>query len=391
MRPTATQAQLILPLLEELDDAGGSLPAGAAIRGVADRTKASPEQRTRTVQYKTGAYRLFDRNVRWAKQRASLEGLIASPKRGQWQLTGKGQAALRTAKPGVVVTIFTTRNGIALWGKAEQALQYLDGGSVQMILTSPPYDLVREKDYGNLRGNEYLAWMTDLARGWSEALCDDGSLVINLGDAYNVGSPTLNLYQERLLLKLVDELGYHLCGRFEWHNPSTLPSPRQWVCNHRVRVTGALQRCYWLSLSEHPKADNRKVLRPYSERMKKLVHAGGESVEATRPSGHQVHKGGFAKDNGGSIPSNLIQAANTASNTRYHRKARESGLPIHPASFPEAVPEFFMKFLTDEGDLVYDPMAGRGTTAWVAERLNRRWITSEAVLDYVYGHQLAAA
>lgn len=103
--------------------------------------------------------------------------------------------------------------------------------------------------------------------------------------------------------------------------------------------------------------------------------------------------GAFGRDNGGAIPGNLLQAANTESNSDYIRACKENGLPVHPARFPAALPEFFIKLLTQIDDHVFDPFGGSLTTAAVAERLQRRWTSSDCVLDYLEGgrHRFPAA
>jgi site-specific DNA-methyltransferase (cytosine-N4-specific) len=101
-----------------------------------------------------------------------------------------------------------------------------------------------------------------------------------------------------------------------------------------------------------------------------------------RPSGHDISKG-FGYDNGGAIPSNLLQIPNTESNSSYLRLAKLVGLEGHPARFPAALPEFFIKFLTTEDDLVLDIFAGSNTTGRVAEQLGRRWIAMELDSSYV--------
>jgi DNA modification methylase len=101
-----------------------------------------------------------------------------------------------------------------------------------------------------------------------------------------------------------------------------------------------------------------------------------------RPSGHDISKS-FASDNGGAIPSNLLQIPNTESNSSYLRLAKLVGTEGHPARFPAALPEFFIKFLTTENDLVVDLFAGSNTTGRVAEELGRRWIAMEIDANYV--------
>ncbi len=103
-------------------------------------------------------------------------------------------------------------------------------------------------------------------------------------------------------------------------------------------------------------------------------------------SGHSY--GAFGNDNGGAIPGNLIVAANTESNSDYIRSVKAAGLPVHPARFPAALPEMFIKFLTRPKDLVFEPFGGSLTTAAVAEALDRRWIASECMLEYLKGGQM---
>jgi site-specific DNA-methyltransferase (cytosine-N4-specific) len=95
---------------------------------------------------------------------------------------------------------------------------------------------------------------------------------------------------------------------------------------------------------------------------------------------------------GGSIPPNIIEDelllnllkhGNNAANDPYTERCKATGIKIHPARFPAALPEFFIKLLTAEGDLVLDPFAGSNTTGAVAEKLHRRWIAIESVETYL--------
>ncbi|GLR77604.1 site-specific DNA-methyltransferase (plasmid) [Azospirillum oryzae] len=379
------QSQLLLPLLEVLDDAPKGLTAAEAVTAVADRLKLSEEQRRETVQLPSGTYRAFDRDVRWCRQKALLAGHLDGSVRNFWRLTAKGKKDLRFAMPGIVVTVYETENGAAVWAQAESAFGHIEDQSLNLIFTSPPYPILTTKDYQTAEDvGSYLDWMTGLAREFHRCLTPDGSLVLNLGDAWQPGRPALSLYQERLILKLVDDLGFHVAQRCHWHNPAALPSPAQWVTVKRVRLAQKVESLWWLSRSESPKANNRHCLQPYSEAMQKRLAQGGERG-AVRPSGHVLAQGAFGADNGGSIMSNLVIAPNTASNSAYQRYCRDHGLPAHPARFPEAIVEPFIKLTTEPGDTVCDPFAGSLTTAAVAERLQRRWIAIEQSLTYLRG------
>jgi site-specific DNA-methyltransferase (cytosine-N4-specific) len=381
-----SQSQLILPLLDAIEERGGAAKARDIYDLVAEKVGLPADERAARITISGHSYNSFEREVRWAQQRAKLQGLLRPADAGVWALTEKGSSALTKATPGLVVTIFMTDKGAALWGHCEDAVGLLDDNSLALVFSSPPYPLLRKKEYGNLDEREYLDWMVRLAETWMPKLTKDGSVVINLGDAWRRGEPTLSLYQERLLIRFEDELGLKLCQRFAWQNPARLPNPAEWVTVRRVRVKPSLENIFWLSASDSPYADNRQILVPYSDSMKAVLKRGGQQA-ASRPAGYKMSDGAFGNDNGGAIPGNLIVAANTESNSDYIRSAKAAGLPVHPARFPAALPEMFIKFLTRPKDLVFEPCGGSLTTAPVAEALDRRWVASECMLEYVIGGQ----
>ncbi|WP_432263323.1 DNA methyltransferase [Cupriavidus sp. TMH.W2] len=379
-----TQQQIILPLLDCLENQGGKVHTRDLYEAVATKCSIPEEEQARTIHLNGREVNVYQRSVRWAQQRAKLMGLASPTGRGEWVLTGKGKDALRQAAPGIVITIFTTSMGVALFGRAEEAVAHIEDGSVNLLMTSPPYPLLREKQYGNKHAAEYLDWLMRIAEKWPRKIARDGSIVLNLGDAWNSGEPTLSLYQERLLVRLEDELGWKLCMRYAWHNPAKMPAPAEWVTVRRVRVKPSLEQLYWLAPNDEPYADNRNVLVPYSEAMKSRIASGGENG-GLRPSGHQLAAGAFDMDNGGAIPGNLIIASNTSSNSAYIRGCREQNLPVHPARFPRELPEHFIKLTTKPGHTVYDPFCGSLQTGEVAEDLGRHWIGSDYTLEYLYG------
>jgi site-specific DNA-methyltransferase (cytosine-N4-specific) len=274
------------------------------------------------------------------------------------------------------------------WGRAYHAdaldvLRELDGDSVALVLTSPPFALRRRKAYGNVDAAEYADWFAPFAEEIYRVLCPDGSFVFELGGGWNRGSGTRSLYTYELVLRLCRR--FHLAQEFYLYNPSKLPTPAEWVTIRRTRVKDAVNTVWWLSKSAAPQADNRRVLRPYSRSMRRLLREG--YTAARRPSQHDISPH-FRRDNGGAIPPNLLEIPNTRSNDDYFRRCRAAGLPIHPARFPPALPEFFIRFLTLPGQLVLDPFAGSNVTGHVAERLQRRWLSVEVDADYVRGSRL---
>ena len=276
-----------------------------------------------------------------------------------------------------------TALGEILWGDSRAWMFNVAAEkSVDLIMTSPPFGLVRKKTYGNEDANQYCEWFRSFAEGFRRVLKDEGSLVIDIGGAWIPGQPTRSLYHFKLLVMLVEEFGFHLCQEHYWWNPSKLPTPAEWVNVRRVRVKDAVNCVWWLSKKPFPKANNRRVLQPYSKSMRDLLQNG--YVAKLRPSGHDISDK-FQKDNGGAVPPNLLAVANTESTSRYQEYCRDNNLPIHPARFPAAIPEYFIRMLTDPGDLVVDPFAGSCVTGAVADALKRKWICCELSEEYLQG------
>lgn len=278
---------------------------------------------------------------------------------------------------------YTTRWGRAYHADALDVLKRLASDSVALVMTSPPFALRRQKAYGNVAADQYVDWFWPFAEEIYRILRPDGSFVFDLGGAWNPGRGTRSLYQYELILRLCGP--FRLAQEFYWFNPSKLPTPAEYVTIRRTRVKDAVNMLWWLSKTDAPQADNRRVLQPYSPSMRRLLKDGYKA--ATRPSQHEI-SGHFRRDNGGAIPPNLLAIPNTRSSDDYFRRCREAGLPIHPARFPEPLPDFFVRFLTSPRQVVVDPFAGSNVTGWVAERNGRAWVSAEMNEDYVAGSRL---
>lgn len=278
---------------------------------------------------------------------------------------------------------YQTDLGAAYCGDSRHLLEYLPDNSVSLAITSPPFALQRQKEYGNKEQHEYIEWLAEFAALVHRKLKPDGSFVLDLGGAYQKGTPSRSLYNFRIPIHFCDDLGFFLAEDFYWHNPSKLPSPIEWVNKRKIRVKDSVNTVWWFSKTEWPKADVSKVLVPYGARMTKLLEdPDAFYAPKVRPSGHDIGKG-FGKNNGGAIPSNLLQISNSESNGQYLSGCKMLGVKRHPARFPTKIPEFFIRFLTDPGDLVIDFFAGSNTTGAVSEVEGRRWLAFEERLEYV--------
>jgi len=278
---------------------------------------------------------------------------------------------------------YHTMKGQAHVGDSLKLLKELPDSSIDLVMTSPPFALRRQKTYGNVEETEYVGWIKPFGKDVFRVLKESGSFVLDLGGAYRSGIPSRSLYNFRVMLALCDEIGFHLAEDFYWFNPAKLPSPIEWVNKRKIRAKDSVNTVWWFSKTAFPKADVKEVLSPYSERMKKLIVDPDSFYKPTkRPSGHDISIS-FGKDNGGAIPSNLLSIPNTDSNSSYLRLSKELGLERHPARFPSKLPAFFIKMLTDEGDIVLDIFAGSNTTGFTAEALNRRWLAFELNQEYL--------
>ncbi len=279
--------------------------------------------------------------------------------------------------------LYRTAKGQAYVGDSLALLAELPSNSIDLVMTSPPFALRRQKSYGNVEETEYVEWIKPFGQEVFRVLKESGSFVLDLGGTYRSGIPSRSLYNFRVLLAFCDEIGFHLAEDFYWFNPAKLPSPIEWVNKRKIRAKDSVNTVWWFSKTEFPKADVRKVLAPYSDRMKKLIR-DPESfyTPKKRPSGHDI-SASFGKDNGGAIPSNLLSIPNTDSNSSYLRLCKELGTESHPARFPAELPAFFIKMLTDEEDVVLDIFGGSNTTGFTAEALKRKWMTFEISREYL--------
>lgn len=342
-------------------------------------TVAQPRETTASVRMSISEKRDLEERAKSKGYKSLSDYLRALAQADAKALTAK-QSTQRESKP--LTRYHQTEFGTMWNGDSLDWMDKQKAASVNLIMTSPPFGLVRKKSYGNEDAHAYCDWFRPFAEGFRKILKEDGSLVIDIGGAWKAGYPTRSLYHFELLIMLCEEYGFHLALEHYWWNPAKLPTPAEWVNVRRVRPKDAVNCVWWLSKNPFPKANNRRVLAPYSDSMKSLLKNGYQAK--TRPSGHVISEK-FGRDNGGSVPPNLLAIANTESNGVYQDYCREKGLEIHPARFPAALPEYFIRMTTDPGDFVFDPFGGSCITGAVSEALGRKWACVEMNTAYLEG------
>jgi len=256
-------------------------------------------------------------------------------------------------------------------------------GTVDLILTSPPYPLVSPKAYGNRVGEDYKSWLSGIMTELKSLLKPKGSLVVEIGNSWDKGQPTMSTLPLETLIQIKEQSNLNVCQQFIWNNPNKLPGPATWVNIKRIRVKDSFTHIWWYAPSVDPKANNQKVLTPYGEGMKKLLEKQDYN-RGMRPSGHNIGDG-FLKGNKGAIPSSVLTYANTKEDPKYREWCKEKGVSQHPARMPEKLAEFFINLTTSKNSLVFDPFGGSNTTGKTAENLGRRWIVVERDPEYVLG------
>lgn len=333
---------------------------------------------------------ILARKVRWHQQTLKHAGILEriDGERGVWQLTQPAGKDLNRIGPNVAVVGFSTDLGVAILGACDTVFSAIDS-PITLCLTSPPYPLAKARNYGNPSEAAYVDWVCQQLEPIVKNLVRGGSIALNISnDVFLPGMPARSLYRERLVLALHDRLGLFKMDEFPWHNPSKPPGPVRYASVDRTQLNVAWEPVYWLTNDPRAvRSDNRRVLREHTERHLRLMQNGGEQRDQVFSDGaYRVHPGRFGNQTDGKIPRNVLTFGHSCSDQRaYKRAARAAGLPAHGAPMPLALASFLIEFLSEPGDLIVDPFGGSFTTAKAAERLGRRWLSSECMLEYVLG------
>ena len=371
---------------------GGVLDNESLYSTVAVRIGTTPEAMdTRTPIGRAGVPRsTVKRRIRWYQQTLKQLGIIehVPGERGVWQLSENAGKDLHRAASGVTLVAFSTELGIAIWGNHQDVFRQINE-PITLCISSPPYPLRKARAYGGPDERQYVDFICEALKPIVRNLVAGGSIVVSLsGDVFEPKKPSRSLYLERLVLALNDRLGLALMDRIPWVNYSKPPAPTYWACVNRVQLTTAYEPLYWFTNDpDRARSDNRRVLEAHTARHQRLMAVGGEGRLATYGDGaNRIRPDSFGRVTTGRIPRNVIERGHACGDTRaYRRHAQALGLPIHGAMQPTSIPDFFIRLLTQPDDLVVDPFGGTVKTGLAAERLGRRWLVTEWMLEYLRG------
>jgi site-specific DNA-methyltransferase (cytosine-N4-specific) len=139
----------MLPLLQTLQERGGSARPRDLYGDIANQVGVTAEERNATVNIGGRKINAFERRVRWVRQTAVIKGLISKEEDRVWRLTEAANAKLGNIQRGTIFTFAISESGAFLWANAEDAVGVIEPGSLNLLLTSPPYPLLSPKAYGN--------------------------------------------------------------------------------------------------------------------------------------------------------------------------------------------------------------------------------------------------
>ncbi len=395
-----TQSELLLPVLETVADLGGHAPAGEVIDQVSARLGVPDSVKDDFQLFNFGRWgnrrrSAWRQKLHWVRQNAVSAGLIERGAHGYWKLSEKGRGSLVKCQPGVILTVYETAAGEVVWADAVTGAGALENDSLRLLFSSPPYPLAGPgRKYGNITPAETVELIVKCAHEWRRALTDDGSIVLNLRDVWlpkgESGGAVRSLYQEKLLLALVEDVKLYFCDRFIWKNPCCMGD--SWVTVRRVRTACNFETLYWLGKGPNPMADNRRVLVPASESTLETYRRKHRTGQQPRvcPSAHKnVFTDQIAAVAAGQtikvIPRNVLEFANSDPRKNLHARLDALQLPHHDAVMPPKLAAHFIEFLTEPGDLVGDQFFGSGVTGFVAEQLGRRFVGSDHCLAHILG------
>ncbi len=270
---------------------------------------------------------------------------------------------LRQPRPGMTTALsrtFQTKHGRLVIGDCLNVLRALPSNTVDLVVTSPPYD--GQSKYGNGEQYErdwYEGFFLDVTAEILRTLKPHGSFVLNYRSKRRGDERGVLQYEMIFWLR---RQGFLFCEDFIWGKPSPPPG------RFNRFLKDAVEYCFqfaktprWQFYPEHCLAPARWDVKD-RERRKKLAH---NYVRANAPSGQGRKRVQAGPD--------MVRPS-----TLLHLEPEFSPNPSrHPARFPIELPTFFIKLLTKPGQLVVDPFGGTGTTALAAEKLERRWLVSE--------------
>jgi site-specific DNA-methyltransferase (adenine-specific)/site-specific DNA-methyltransferase (cytosine-N4-specific) len=252
-----------------------------------------------------------------------------------------------------------------LLGDSRDVLKTIDDNFVDLIVTSPPYADRRKNTYGGIAPEEYVEWFLPISEQLFRVLKPTGTFILNIKEKAENGER--NTYVLDLILALRKQ-GWLWTEEFIWHKKNCYPG--KWP----NRFRDAWERLLQFNKTHKFNMYQGAVMVPIgdwaNDRLKNLSETDKIRDNSKSGSGFGKNISNWLKRNM-VYPTNVLQFATVCNNKN------------HSATFPEELPEWFIKLFTQENDWVLDPFLGSGTTLEVAQRMRRNSIGIEIISEYV--------
>lgn len=247
-------------------------------------------------------------------------------------------------------------------GDVRCMLGMLDDNSVDLVVTSPPYAERRKKAYGGIAVEKYVEWFLPISAELRRVLNPTGSFVLNIKEGTHDGERQTYVYE--LALALCKQ-GWLFVDEMIWHKTNPFPT------GNKKRLKDGFERCYHFAKTKKFK------FFPDAVRTKSTSKWAGDNERRKNKGAHRTTNGS-GMNMSRRVVGDLVRPSNVVT-------MPSSSINIgHPAVFPVGLPEFFIRLMTEEGDVVLDPFMGSGTTALVARGLGRRYVGVELSEEYLW-------
>jgi site-specific DNA-methyltransferase (adenine-specific) len=252
--------------------------------------------------------------------------------------------------------IYTRAVDRIIAGDSLAVLKDVPDNSVDLIVTSPPYADRRAKTYEGVKPDKYVEWFLPISDELKRVLKPTGSFVLNIKEIVVDGERSTYVMEIILAMR---KRGWLWTEEYSWHKKNCYPG--KWP----NRFRDAWERCLHFTRQKKFAMYQEAVMVPMGDwrhaRLKNL-----SETDRTRDNSHV--SSGFGKNISNWVGRDLAYPSNVL------HMATECGNKNHSATFPIALPAWFIQLFTKPGDVVLDPFVGSGTTAVAAKELKRHYI-----------------
>ena len=281
-----------------------------------------------------------------------------------------------------VMPRYKTRSGKAYAGDAMELIKSIPDGSISLIVTSPPHALKNGKRYGNADSKAYVRWFMFFADEFYRVLREDGNLVLSVGGDMVIGTSAESPRDLKLFTGFYENEKFHFKDEFAWASPTPSSAPADWIRIKRVGMKDAVNYVWWLTKNSRFNYGSRNALSPYIRNVMRTINR--RQYMELRSLEHNAD-GPVLRDYRYSVLIKFLTLGDREQDSRYAEACRKHNMKAHPTRYPLRLPEFFIKYLTEKGDVVLDPFAGSNATGEAAEGIGRLWIAFEINTEYIDG------